>query len=745
MNQKIPLELFQNPPRFYRPLQIIHGLDRMAVLDDARPPDDDALPDLTSVAPAAGFYPGIDKFLQKLAELGNGGIVTNVGFNQYLVDPKQWDILRYGIQKAADLGLHIWLYDEKGYPSGTAGGYVTRANPEFVALGLACYPHLVKAGDEICIPLPVSCRKFVWAGASKNWANAASSELISLADKVDEWQTLRWTPPPGDWTVIYLAERVMYEGTHASRNVSEFKNYINLLDEGAVKAFIRVTHEAYARELGDSLWKHIDAIFTDEPSFMTQYLPEIPERYVGKIPVLDGLVFQDRPPAVPWVAGFLDEFEKTNGYSLLPQLYALFFSESAEACQVRQDYYQSVTSLYCRAFFDQVQSWCKGKGILSSGHVLLEESILDHPVYEGSLLATLKAMDLPGIDMLNSDPQDMLHTASYMGESFMAVKQAASAAHLAGRDRIHSESSDWVQRNVGRIASLQERIGQANLQFALGVNVITSYFSWHELGEEAWKKYNEVVGRLGLLLTGGKHVCDVAVLYPIRSLWSSFLPPLEPMTDWAARPVRTDWARKTSQEYPRLVGELLKNQVDLDIIDEESICEAKIQDGMLIVGNESYRVVVLPSVQALGLKTAQMLEQFTEKGGIVLSSGDPPVLSNSDENTLELCKLMDRMFAPGGRGKVLPLERMALEIKDRCGSDFQLDQPNRNILYQHRELESRQIYFIANCSPEPVRIKPSFRLTTPTQILWPFTGEIEPSRAELDLTLDGYGSVFVLG
>jgi hypothetical protein len=752
---KLP-ELFISPPAYYRPLQIIHGLDRMAVLEDSRPPEGDAVPVKTKNAPKGQGgrvlpggstlpkFPELDQFLEKLASLGNGGIVTNVGFSQYLVDPAQWEILRYGICKAAQLGLRVWLYDEKGYPSGAAGGYVTRANPEFAALGIACYHQTVKEMEEICFPLPVSCKRFVWAGAAQDLERASKNEIIDLTDQVDEWQTLRWRPPEGEWIVLYVAERIMYEGTHASRNVSEFKQYINLLDEGAVKAFLRVTHEAYARELRADLWKFIDAIFTDEPSFVTQYLPEIPERYVGKIPVLDGPVFDDRPPALPWVADFLPKFEQAKGYSLVPYLYALFFSESDEACQVRQDYYEQVTSLYCRAFFDQVRDWCQGKGILSSGHVLLEESILDHPPYEGSLLATLKRMDLPGIDMLNCSPEEMLHSASYMGESFMAIKQAASAAHLAGRERIHSESSDWVQGNDGKIASLEERIGQANLQYALGINVITSYFSWQELGEQNWKKYNEVIGRLGVMLTGGKHVCDVAVLYPIRSMWASFLPPLEPMTDWAGRPVRTEWAKKTSQEYPRLVGELLRRQVDLDIVDEESLAGAHIQDGRLLIGEESYRVIILPPLLALGLETARVLERFAASGGILLACGELPRLANSAENTKQIRELAIRLFTGSGPGKVLPVEIIPDEIYQRIGLDLRLEQPNPNILYQHRELAGQHIYFITNCSSEPVRLKPILRQHGRFQLFWPESGLIEPVSNELNFDLAGYGAVFLV-
>ncbi len=277
-------DIFLDPPRYFRPLQIIHGMDRMSHLEQERP-DLEAgnAPGNPTVQPV-GRFPELDQYLQNLADLGTGGIVTNVGFNRYLVDPQQWDILRYGVGRASDLGLRVWLYDEKGYPSGTAGGYVGPRRPEFLSLSLACYRVENTPAAEIVFPLPVSCKCFVWAGAARSLDDASRSNFIDLTGYVDEWQTLRWTPPGGDWQVIYLVERHTYEGTHASRNVSDFKQYINLLDPDAVRAFIRTTHAAYFRELGSHLWSRIDAVFTDEPSFVTQYLPELPDRYIGKIP-----------------------------------------------------------------------------------------------------------------------------------------------------------------------------------------------------------------------------------------------------------------------------------------------------------------------------------------------------------------------------------------------------------------------------------------------------------------------------
>ena len=221
--------VFADPPKEYRPLQMVHGFD--AMLRDR--------PNLTGEE-------GIDTRLEYLSSLGVGGIVASVGITDYLTSARQWEVYRYGMRKADEMGLVLWLYDEKGYPSGTAGGIVTRANPEYVAQGLACYTVRVEGPAEVVQDLPLSCKAFEWACAYRTGTQPTREALLDLSGSVDEWGTLRWSAPQGEWTVLYLARRVMYEGTFATAvpvGHSPTRQYINTLDEDAVRAFLRVTHE----------------------------------------------------------------------------------------------------------------------------------------------------------------------------------------------------------------------------------------------------------------------------------------------------------------------------------------------------------------------------------------------------------------------------------------------------------------------------------------------------------------------
>ena len=381
---------FTDPAKEYRPLQIVHGMDAWLAERD--------LFGCGSGGTDTGLQDEQDlrRRLEDLCKLGIGGIVANVSFNDYLLSERQWEIFLRGMQLGDELGLVLWLYDEKGYPSGTAGGLITRANPEYVALSLACYPSRVQGPCTFRFDRPVSCKSFVHACAFPAGTEPVEKNVVDLAAHADQQGNLTWNAPVGNWTVLYLAQRMSYEGTHACNNVYEFKHYVNVLDRGAIAEFIRVTHEQYRRRMPEPLWKKVQAVFTDEPSFMTAYCGELPERFRGKIPVVDKPIFVDRPAAVPWHVDLPGRFCQAKGYDLLPRLYALFGGQSDQAAVTRQDYYEVATAMYSEAFSGQIRDWCARNGTAFSGHFMAEENLHGHVAYQGSLFAVVRPMQLPG-------------------------------------------------------------------------------------------------------------------------------------------------------------------------------------------------------------------------------------------------------------------------------------------------------------------------------------------------------------
>ena len=88
--------------------------------------------------PQDTVLPSAKERIERLKHLGYGGIALSPSYSDYLSDKSMEEscaLIRY----AHELGLLVWIYDEKFYPSGSAAGTVPRENPAYEAKALAMF------------------------------------------------------------------------------------------------------------------------------------------------------------------------------------------------------------------------------------------------------------------------------------------------------------------------------------------------------------------------------------------------------------------------------------------------------------------------------------------------------------------------------------------------------------------------------------------------------------------------------
>ncbi len=139
---------------------------------------------------------------------------------------------------------------------------------------------------------------------------------------------------------------------------------------------------------------------------------------------------------------------------------------------MRRQYWSLVADLVTERYFGALGAWCQEHGVASSGHTLVEESILLQSAVEGNGLQVLSRMQIPGLDALSSDPEAVIHIG------WLTAGLPASAAALTGQRRVMTEVSDFVQKmgNAGP-ASLAEMQATAAWQATWGVTEFTLYYS----------------------------------------------------------------------------------------------------------------------------------------------------------------------------------------------------------------------------------------------------------------------------
>jgi hypothetical protein len=494
--------------------------------------------------------------LQSYLDRGLGGVVCNVAFESYMRSEESFAALLRTVSGCQKLGMVVWLYDEEGYPSGAAGGLVLKEDPEFEATELAF--------------------------------DAARDDPFII--------------------------RPAYEHTHASNNYYAARRYVNLLDDRAIRSFIAHTHDVYWQRLKPYFGTTIQATFTDEPSLIAVCLGQIPEPVRKKVPVVDPIDPSVRPlPAVPWGYDLPKQYRKRYGEDLMAQRRSLFAGESAEDRKVRRQFWGLVADLVAERYFAAIQKWCSRHGIASSGHCLWEEALMHHPALEGNGLKALGFMDIPGLDVLSSDPEAVIHGG------WMTAALPASAALLNGRRRVMTEVSDFSQKMSGQgPVGLAEMQATAAWQAAWGVTDFTLYYSLADRSAEQYRAYCNYVGRLNAILKPARLAPQVLLYYPVYDLWAEYLPVAEPLRLESQSPR----AQRIVRSFMQLGQMLQRSQIPFALIDHEYLAKARAQsEGTLAIKNQRLKALIVPEGVELPPEAARVVERFRKKGGMVIADG----------------------------------------------------------------------------------------------------------------------------
>ena len=670
-----------------------------------------------------------DQLISRLRTQGFGGVVCNVSADQYLESEPKWQAFSRAVNAAKQSGLALWLYDERGYPSGNAGGLTLRDHPEWEASGLLV-ADAESSGGAVTLELPPG--KLVLAAAfSVRDGELDLPKRVELAGQVTGGK-LEWQAPPGRWHILAITESRLYEGTHADSNLHAKIPYLNLLQPEPTARFVDVTYGGYAKHLGPDLSKYFEATFTDEPSLMSLFLKPMPYR------------------PLPWAQNLPGEFRKRRGYPLDTALLPALVADAGPATQkTRYDFWLTVGELVAENFFGQIQNRCRQLGVPSGGHLLAEEGIVGHVALYGDFFRCIRRLDAPSIDCLTSLPPEV---------PWFIARLLSSAAELEGRSLVMSETSDHSQhyRPAGdsrprRVVTEAEIRGTCNRQIVAGVNTITSYYSFSDLSDEQLRRLNDWVGRCCTALRGGHQVADIGVLYPAESLWTKFIP----SRHWTKEAA----AARIESLYRAAAESLFAAQRDFTFVDSRALTEARVESATLVHGPLRWRVIVLPGADTLPLAAWENLTQFVREGGVVIALGALPANSESEFPSARVQALAKEIFdrsdpsvrepqahtnAAGGGGIFLPRgseSLLPLVLDGLLAPDVKVAEAKSPLRVTHRRLDDREVYFVINDSAKPWAGQVDFAATGSSERWNPATGQRETlGGSTAKLSLEPYGA-----
>ena len=646
-----------------------------------------------------------DTLIAGLISQGFGGVVSNCSFTDYLESPAKWQAYVRAMTEAKQAGMSLWLYDERGYPSGAAGGLTMEGklmpannprtgepsdktppppalHPEWEAQGLLI-ADAETTGKPVSVKLPPG--KLVLAAAYPvTKGDVAWQRPTDLSAQVADGK-LDWQPPDGTWRVMVVTQDRLYEGTHSAVSLGDRLPYINLLMPEATAGFLKVTHERYAEHLGPDLGKYLVSTFTDEPSLMSLFIAPMPYR------------------CLPWAPALPTEFKARRGYAIDPIIPALVADDGPTGRKARYDFWLTIGELVSENYFGQIQTWCHQHNILSGGHLLMEEELLNHTPLYGDLFRCARRLDASSIDCLTSNPPEV---------PWFSARLLCSAGELEGHTVSMCETSDFAQfyrppgdKREPRNVTEAEIRGTCNRLMVGGINTITSYYTWGGLSATQLRRVNNWVGRCSTMLRGGHQVADIALLYPTESIWPRYTPARQGGTD-------APFAQQVQQAYFSATDSLFAAGREFCYVDSRALIEAKPTDGALAHGNLRWRVLVLPSADTMPLAAWENVRRFWQSGGAVVALDCLPANSEKDFPSKAVQALAQEIFgrgeaagfqanANGGVGVFLPVgsEQLLPSVLDSLiGRDLDVSAKASPLRVTHRQVDGSEVYFVINDS-----------------------------------------------
>ena len=447
----------------------------------------------------------------------------------YLTDG-YFDVFAKVVRRAGELGMHAYLYDEGGWPSGGACGRVAESSPEG-----AFDPREIVLGKD------------------------------------GKLEVLRRPYPKGR------------------------AKFPSIIERGTTRRFIDLTHEAYAKRLGGALGTTVRIAFTDEP--------DIPRGRPGR--------------SLAWTADFAEEFARRKGYDIRPRVPALIADAAqtnAALAQARLDFMDVRADLYVERYLAPLRDWCRAHGMMSGGHLNNEDTPEDAlNLGHGNLLRSLRAMDVPGVDVIWRQlfPAD--------GDTPARVnpfpRYAASAMHQNGGRFALSESGGIF----GDSFSPAQMKWLVDYQMARGINLFVFAYlaqsnakSWMTLFEPHagpvapyWDfapHFFRYIERTSRFLSQGKPGAETVVLF-----------------DADAFAAGRNEASAAAQAHYAVARALDEMNCDYEFAEPRDFAEAKItSEGTFKIGAMDYRAVVVPVGKRLSPVAQEKLAKFAGAGGIVV-------------------------------------------------------------------------------------------------------------------------------
>lgn len=593
----------------------------------------------------------LERQIRYFKEMGFGGfhMHSRTGMGTPYLSDAFMEMVKFCVEKAKENDMLAWLYDEDRFPSGSAGGILTK-DPKYRSRHLLFTKRTIETRPK---------EEAVRTGAAYLIADydvrlGEDGTLMRYRKQQGgAWHAYCLTQTPSPW----------YNN----------QTYVDTLNKDAMDAFIRITHERYKEAVGAEFDGAVPAIFTDEPQFE--------RKETLKFALEDGEV------TLPWTADvpetYAAAYDGADITETIPEL--IWELPEGKISQARYRFHDHIAERFACAFADNIGEWCRNNQIYLTGHVMEEHCLIAQTHSTGDTMRSYRSFGIPGIDMLCD------------AYEFSTLKQVQSAVNQFGSEAQLSEIYGVTNWDF----DFRGHKFQGDWQAALGVSVRVPHLAFLSMEGEAKRDYPASIGyqspwyreykyvedhfaRINTAMVRGEPLVNVAVVHPVESYW----------LHWGPARETAEIRNRMETNFQNITSWLLFANIDFDYLCESLLPQqydeaATAADAKLHIGKMAYRTVIVPACETLRSTTVRALAAFREHGGRLIFLGACPRYIDAVPDTEgELRALYERSCA-------MPFEKDALVCALYDDRDLEISGAD-NLFYRLRKDGDDRWLFLAH-------------------------------------------------
>ncbi|CAM5344363.1 MULTISPECIES: hypothetical protein [Streptomyces] len=550
---------------------------------------------------------------------------------------------RVAIETAAGLGMIVGIYDDYNWQTGHAAGRAVAGHDElrerhlfWVRIPTGESGGTLSGIRSATENLGPTAMNWHYEGGVVAWADwrveyalvtrRAQGTVIERPDLVDRvdggadgCRVRLVEPVPAD------AETIVFVSARCATS-----RLVNPVDPVAVDRFVEAGYQPFAEAVGDFFGGTVAYMFFDQPHAVYYDWAE----RTG-----------DLRSAMPFHESLAVSIRERWGERTPQVLASVLDGDDPERLSLRAQFYEHFSGYAMETFLGRLRTWSHAHGLRQSGHEVLGHVggwTLDTAFANWDLRVNF-GLDHFGVDgyrdLTAVDAQDALVQLSpvfgdsvarhhgrsgtmveqyfltppeggtpwsgHWGLSLQELRTTAINHHLQGMRQMifhgfyqtHGHGDD------------HESLRNPRFDFPPGIN-FEPWFADHHL------RFALESARLSEFLEPVSPQSDVAVLYPLRTIWTA-----GQLGEQAS--ALGQWARA-----------LTESRVGFHLVDERDLEAAVVEDDLLCLGDRRYRALVLPAVTTLrSAASLRRLRRLAEAGVRVLASGATPAVYQEGPQT----------------------------------------------------------------------------------------------------------------